>query len=679
MGGGNQFMQVSVGPAYVFTRLQGAPRYEALSPWVFTGCADIRGAIMGDYMSLESSSVAMVHPKIYISHFQPAFTIRSETLVPIQVGAALSPVRLNMIGDDTGNNISNENPLYCELTAHYWAWKNDLESTHLGFFHYRRFLDIKDHKNHAKDTPHGIIEEELTDESLAEYGLEDGAIAQIVAAHDLVIPKPYDVRSAGYRSVEHHYRAAPDHRGKDFQVAREVISQISPEYSKFFEKMAKGVLLYPANILIARREIFESYARWIFPVLNAIRLAVDTSGYNRSEMRFVGYLAERLTTVFILKQIEEGKADAIKELPLIFVRDARPQPDSPLLPVTDLALVSVVASSDEAYAPHLAALISSIFRNASQDRFIDFVVLGEGLTRETKKELRLLERLHPHCSVGFVTMDRMFTKLRVHTYFARSTFFRLGMADILHNRDRVLFLDTDMVVLGDVCELFDTDLGGQLVAACKDMIMLSFRVLGVPSMVEAGGMPAKRYLSDRIGMRGREDEYFQAGTILFDLEAMRKTSLCNDMVDDLMNQTFWFLDQDVLNKHLVGRVKFLDNKWNAVHMDAKHLNSLPDIDRRAHLEAQENPAIIHYAGPAKPWLNELHPLGSHYWFFLRETLWYERMLIQRIAGARGAGPAMPMEAQSRLRKALSAGWRALPNSVRPIFGPVARFLVRNVR
>lgn len=620
----------------------------------------------------------MISPKIYISHFQQAFVVESESLTPIQVGAALSPVRLDMLGDDTGNNISDDNPLYCELTSHYWAWKNDSESTHFGFFHYRRFLDLKGHKEHPKDSPHGIIEDDLGSEKLAEYGLDDETISNVVGRADLIVPRPYNVRSAGFRTVEQHYRGSPDHRGKDFQVARKVVAEISPEYSKAFEKMAGGSLLYPANIFIATRELFESYASWIFPVLNAIRLAVDSTGYNSSEMRYIGYLAERLTTTFILKQLEELPKERLTVVPLLFVQDVRPLPGSPPLPTTDLPVVSVVASSDEAYAPHLAGLISSTFRNASHDHFIDFIVLGDRLSNTTQKELRHLERQHPHCRVSFVTMDRMFSKLKVHTYFAKSTFNRLGIAEILSDRSKVLFLDTDMIVLGDVAELFGTDLQGKLIGACRDMVMLAFRALGVSAMVEAGGMPAKVYLSNRLGMRGREDEYFQGGTILMDLDAIRGTSIFEDMVDDLANRVFWFLDQDVMNKHLVGQVHFLDNKWNALYLDERHTNSLPAIELKLHMKANENPAVIHFAGPAKPWLNDLHPMGNYYWYFMRDTFWYESTLMKRMASATGKDGALVSET-SGTRRLMSKMWRLIPTPVRPAFGPLARYLVRIIR
>ena len=58
---------------------------------------------------------------------------------PIQCGSAINPKIDNVLYDDSGENISLKNREYCELTAHYFAWKN-IVADYYGFCHYRRFL-----------------------------------------------------------------------------------------------------------------------------------------------------------------------------------------------------------------------------------------------------------------------------------------------------------------------------------------------------------------------------------------------------------------------------------------------------------------------------------------------------------------------------------------------------------
>ena len=62
--------------------------------------------------------------------------------MPIQVGKSLSEFNLGFQGDNTGDNISEMNSMFCELTAHYWAWKNLKDVDYIGLCHYRRYFDI---------------------------------------------------------------------------------------------------------------------------------------------------------------------------------------------------------------------------------------------------------------------------------------------------------------------------------------------------------------------------------------------------------------------------------------------------------------------------------------------------------------------------------------------------------
>ena len=84
--------------------------------------------------------------KIFIAYHKDAQRIKSDILTPIHVGRAIAPEIVknqlqDMIGDDTGDNISYKNPNYCELTALYWAWKN-CDADYIGFMHYRRHLSF---------------------------------------------------------------------------------------------------------------------------------------------------------------------------------------------------------------------------------------------------------------------------------------------------------------------------------------------------------------------------------------------------------------------------------------------------------------------------------------------------------------------------------------------------------
>ena len=81
--------------------------------------------------------------KIFVCYHKKDVYRKVDGYVPIHVGKANSTVDLGFVGDDSGDNISTLNPWYCELTALYWAWKNEKEADYIGLSHYRRSFDFK--------------------------------------------------------------------------------------------------------------------------------------------------------------------------------------------------------------------------------------------------------------------------------------------------------------------------------------------------------------------------------------------------------------------------------------------------------------------------------------------------------------------------------------------------------
>ena len=77
---------------------------------------------------------------ILVACHKPCEMYNKGIYTPIQVGKAISEYNLGIIGDDTGDNISQKNPSYCELTAQYWAWKN-VDCRYIGLCHYRRYFE----------------------------------------------------------------------------------------------------------------------------------------------------------------------------------------------------------------------------------------------------------------------------------------------------------------------------------------------------------------------------------------------------------------------------------------------------------------------------------------------------------------------------------------------------------
>lgn len=189
--------------------------------------------------------------------------------IPLQVGRIDHP-DYGYLGDDTGDNISNKNAYYSELTGLYWVWKNKTDSDYLGLCHYRRFFLNAD----------GELMKE------AEYE---------------AILSEYDVMISQSRLGEYDYKTiyGRSHDIRNLELTKEVIRELYPDYSGTFEEVIADNHCYVGNLFVAPKELFCAYCEWLFTIFFAMENRIDTSGYDDYHKRLFGFLSEQLLIVWI--------------------------------------------------------------------------------------------------------------------------------------------------------------------------------------------------------------------------------------------------------------------------------------------------------------------------------------------------------------------------------------------
>ena len=126
--------------------------------------------------------------KIYTSHHKPSAFLNAAIIKPLHVGKANSYNEIGCPGDDTGDNISFKNPFYCELTAHYWVWKNEELADYVGFMHYRRHLNFSEKQTFLRIP--GVVNHPCIDEEYEKiFGLNEETIQRCVEGFDILLPK----------------------------------------------------------------------------------------------------------------------------------------------------------------------------------------------------------------------------------------------------------------------------------------------------------------------------------------------------------------------------------------------------------------------------------------------------------------------------------------------------------
>lgn len=210
--------------------------------------------------------------------------------LPIQVGKALTAVDLHITADNTGDNISAKNPNFCELTAHYWYWKNGKKTPYVGLSHYRRYFDF------GRSLPYGhtyTLRTPAADEA-ADRSLPDN-IDKLLAGCDIILAKP----------IIYPYNLRTDycycHIKEDYLILRDVIARLTPDYLEAFDHVMSATnTLSPYNMFVTRSEVFDDYSKWLFDILFEVERQCHISAYP-AQARIFGYMSERLLNVYCYK------------------------------------------------------------------------------------------------------------------------------------------------------------------------------------------------------------------------------------------------------------------------------------------------------------------------------------------------------------------------------------------
>ncbi len=240
--------------------------------------------------------------KIFVSH---RIDLDSETIdnplyIPVRCGAVYDKrENISMLGDDTGENISERRTTFNEFTVLYWAWKN-VEADYYGLCHYRRYIAFPE--STLTPDPYGnVLFDSFDCDSVYVAGLlNQRLMRRTIARSDMIISEPYDVTYRNFANIREHYVEVPTQHAKDLEVAVQVIKDCCPEYLEAAEEYFNGKLFYPCNLFLMKREIFDEYCNWIFPILFELEKRIDITNYDETERRVVGFLGERLLGVFYL-------------------------------------------------------------------------------------------------------------------------------------------------------------------------------------------------------------------------------------------------------------------------------------------------------------------------------------------------------------------------------------------
>jgi hypothetical protein len=240
---------------------------------------------------------------IYVAFHRDGKIVSEDNLYQaIQVGKKNSRLELEMINDADGENISDKNNIFSELTGWYWIWKN-AKHDFVGTSHYRRYFTNEQPSvvrnigklililAGQKNKRHGLLQ--VTSQHRWKnriLGMEQ--VKSLMQEYDALVP----VKKIFPYTVYEQYKRR--HKEEDIILTRKIIEEIQPEYLETFDKTFQSNKIYPFNMFVMPWNFFDEYMNWLFPILFELEKRSEIDFNDSYQKRVCAFMAERLQTVW---------------------------------------------------------------------------------------------------------------------------------------------------------------------------------------------------------------------------------------------------------------------------------------------------------------------------------------------------------------------------------------------
>lgn len=273
----------------------------------------------------------------------------------------------------------------------------------------------------------------------------------------------------------------------------------------------------------------------------------------------------------------------------------------------------IVCAADDNYAMQLAVVIRSSLEYLSSDRVLTVFVVDGGIKKRNKTKILKsidLER----CSVTWLpATPELLGNVKISKHVSIATYFRILIPFLIpEDYQKVIYLDSDVIVKQDLGKLWDIDIA--------DNYALAAQQSGIPYVSSPFGLSKYK----EMGISA-DEKYFNAGVLVINLKKWRSENISNKVIEYLNKNrehvNFW--DQDGLNAILVGKWKEIEPRWNQTP-EVHRFSSWQEtpFPEEVFNNLVNEPYIIHFASSSKPWNSrKYHPANSLFFKFVDMTAW----------------------------------------------------------
>ena len=267
----------------------------------------------------------------------------------------------------------------------------------------------------------------------------------------------------------------------------------------------------------------------------------------------------------------------------------------------NLNVIPIFFAVDNGYIPFLAVSLQSLIENSSNNYYYSIKILYTNIKEENKQKILKYEK--ENVKIEFVDLnyyiEEIKEKLFTRDYYTKTTYFRLFIPNLYPQYNKVIYLDSDVVLLGDIAELYHEDMETNLVAAVPDDIIQNEPIF-------------QEYVEKVVGIADYR-KYFNAGVLLMNLDELRKFKFQEKFLYLLETVKYAVVqDQDYLNRLCKGRTKILDTGWDR----------MPVLNNKTKVEKLN---LIHYNLNYKPWHYDNILYEEYFWQYAKKTEFYEEI------------------------------------------------------
>lgn len=267
--------------------------------------------------------------------------------------------------------------------------------------------------------------------------------------------------------------------------------------------------------------------------------------------------------------------------------------------------IHIYLSPSKSYLLQGVTAITSILSNHKTNEKLCFHIIHSDFTENEFKIKEFFENSFNNFSLDFVKIDGKvfdeYIKDRDLGYLAINTFYRFLISDIVPKEvKKVIYLDCDLIVVDDISKLYYEDINSCIAGVIEDKL-------------------AKKQIKN---LSLNSNNYFNAGVLLLNIDEIKKTDILKDVFNYYENKKdrIEYFDQDILNGIWDGKVKYLDEKYNAQSYSFLRMKKRY---KKVGVKRINNPVILHYSGSSKPWQIYCRHKKADEWFKYQQLTPYK--------------------------------------------------------